>query len=224
MGDIQQFELIGTLAPRIQGPILEIGSKRYADPPISFDYRTLFPATTDYVGVDAEAGKGVDIVLDMTATSDVLREKLGARQYGSIICLSVLEHVKDIVSFSRNVEGLLKKDGMLVLSVPFAWEIHAYPGDFWRFTPEAVRYLFANVEFDPHLSQLHTDWGRTISLNDAGGDLNRWTMYFSAAERADRSALGRLRRVGFSLLRRVFGMKKNMLYSTMFDMVGFKKG
>ncbi len=41
MGDIQQFELIRTLAPRIEGPILEIGSKRYADPPISFDYRTL---------------------------------------------------------------------------------------------------------------------------------------------------------------------------------------
>jgi len=224
MGDIQQVELIRTLAPRIQGPILEIGSKRYADPPISFDYRTLFPAAAEYVGVDAEEGKGVDVVLDMTASREVLREKLGARLYGAVICLSVLEHVKDIVSFSRNVQDLLKKDGLLVLSVPFAWEIHAYPGDFWRFTPEAVRYLFANVEFDLGLSQLHTDWGRTMSLNDTGGDLNKWTMYFSAAERADRSARGRFRRVGFSLLRRVFGMKKNMLFSTMFDMVGFKKG
>jgi len=58
MGDIQQFELIRKLAPSIQGPILEIGSKRYADPPISFDYRTLFPTATDYIGVDAEEGKG----------------------------------------------------------------------------------------------------------------------------------------------------------------------
>jgi len=224
MGNIQQFALVKRLAPQMRGPVLEIGSKRYADPPISFDYRTLFPAGTDYVGADAEAGSGVDIVLDMTAGIEVLREKLGQRQYGAVICLSVLEHVKDIFSFSRNVEELLQPGGMLVLSVPFSWEIHAYPGDYWRFTPEAVRYLFANVDFDQHLSQFHTDWGRTMSLEDAGDDLNRWTMYFSAAERADKSARGRLRRVGFSLLRRVFGLKKNMLYSTMFDMVGSKEG
>jgi len=224
MGDIQQIELIRALAPRIQGPILEIGSKRYADPPISFDYRTLFPGESNYVGVDAEAGSGVDVVLDMTSSREVLDEKLGGRRYGAIICLSVLEHVKDIVAFSRNVEGLLKKGGILILSVPFSWEIHAYPRDFWRFTPAAVRYLFANIEFDPRLSQLHTDWGQTMSLHDAGGDLNKWTMYFSAAERADKSVRGRMRRVGFSLLRRIFGMKKNMLYSTMFDMVGYKKG
>jgi SAM-dependent methyltransferase len=224
MGDIQQYELIQTLAPRMQGPILEIGSKRYAGPPISFDYRTLFAASTDYVGVDAEAGTGVDIVLDMTASVEALREKLGTQQYGAIICLSVLEHVKDIMSFSRNVEGLLRRGGMLVLSVPFSWEIHAYPGDYWRFTPEAVRFLFGDVDFDLRLSRLHTDWGRNMSLLDAGGELNKWSMYFSAAERGDRSMRGRLRRVGFSLLRRVFGMQKNMLYSTMFDMVGFKKG
>jgi SAM-dependent methyltransferase len=224
MGNVQQIDLVKRLAPKMRGSVLEIGSKRYAEPPISFDYRMLFPVGTEYVGVDAEAGTGVDIVLDMTASIDILRARLGQRQYGAIICLSVLEHVKDIFSFSRNVEGLLRPGGVLVLSVPFAWEIHAYPGDYWRFTPEAIRYLFRNVEFDQRLSRFHADWGRTMSLEDAGDDLNRWMMYFSASERADKSALGRLRRIGFSFLRRAFGMKKNMLYSTMFDMVGFKKG
>jgi hypothetical protein len=223
MGDIQQIELIRSLSSRMQGPVLEIGSKRYGEPPISYDYRTLLPAGVPYTGIDAEPGLGVDRVVDMTADLPALREQLGDGQFNTIICLSVMEHVQDLISFTKNVDTLLGSGGMLILSVPFSWEIHAYPGDYWRFTPEAVRYLFANVEFDPRLSQLHTDWGRTMSLEAAGSDLNRWTMYFSAAERADRSARGRLRRVGFSLLRRMTGMKKNMLYSTMFDMIGFKK-
>lgn len=223
MGDIQQLGLIRTLAPRIRGPILEIGSKRYAEPPISFDYRTLFPAGTDYVGVDAEPGSGVDKVVDMAADIQAIQGQLGTKRFNTIICLSVLEHVKDIFAFARNVETLMQPDGMLIMSVPFSWEIHAYPGDYWRFTPEAVRYLFDNIDFDPRLSRLHTDWGRALSLEAAGGELNRWTMSFSAAERADRSLRGRMRRMSFSLVRRLLGLKNNMLYSSMFDMVGFKK-
>lgn len=222
MGDYQQIELIRELAPRIRGPILEIGSKRYAEPPISFDYRTLFSSEMEYVGVDAEPGSGVDKVVDMTAQVTTIRDQLGAKPFDTIICLSVLEHVKDIFGFARNVESLLHEGGMLILSVPFSWEIHAYPGDYWRFTPEAVRYLFGNIDFDLQLSRLHTDWGRTLRLQ-AAGDLNRWTMYFSAAERADRSIRGRLKRMSYSLVRRALGLKNNMLYSSMFDMVGFKK-
>ena len=223
MGDLQQVELIQKLAPRMSGPILEIGSKRYGEPPISYNYRTLFPAATSYVGIDAEAGDGVDVVADMTGDMDALRKQIGTQRVRSIICLSVLEHVLDIFSFARNVEALLDEGGMVILSVPFAWEIHAYPGDYWRFTPEAIRYLFSGIDFDPGLSQVHTDWGRTRSLATTGGDPNKWTMHFPAVERNDRSARGRLKRVGFSLLRRAVGLQKNMLYSTMFDMVGFKR-
>ena len=223
MGDIQQIDLIQKLAPRMSGPILEIGSKRYGGPPISYNYRTLFPAATSYVGVDAEAGEGVDVVVDMTTDIEALRKQVGAAPFRSVICLSVLEHVRDIFRFARNVEALVAEGGMVILSVPFAWEIHAYPGDYWRFTPEAIRYLFPAFDFDLHLSQVHTDWGRTMSLDAVGSDPNRWTMYFSAEERNDRTARGRLKRVGFSLLRRAVGLKKNMLYSTMFDMVGIKR-
>lgn len=223
MGDVQQYELIQKLAPRMQGPVLEIGSKRYGDPPISYNFRTVFPAATPYVGVDAEAGDGVDVVADMTADIDALRRQVGAAPFRSVICLSVLEHVRDIFRFARNVEALVEEGGTVILSVPFAWEVHAYPGDYWRFTPEAIRYLFPAFDFDPRLSQLHTDWGRTMSLEEAGSDPNRWMMYFSAEERNDRTARGRLKRMSFSLLRRAVGLKKNMLYSTMFDMVGTKR-
>lgn len=223
MGDVQQLELIKKLSSRMSGPILEIGSKRYGEPPISFDYRTLFPSSLKYVGVDAAPGTGVDVVADMTSNIDVLRTQLGQERFNTIICLSVIEHVPDIFAFARNVEELLDEGGMAVISAPFTWELHGYPGDYWRFTMEGIRYLFSSIDFDLQLSQLHIDGGDTVSLDEAGNDPNRWTMYFSAAERSNRSTLGRVKRVGFSLLRRAVGLKKNMFYSSMYDMVGFKK-
>ena len=159
----------------------------------------------------------------MTSSIDILRGKLGRERFNTIICMSVIEHVRDIFTFSRNVEALLDKGGLAVISAPFAWEVHGYPGDYWRFTAEGIRYLFPSIDFDPGLSQLHIDGGGTVSLDKAGSDLNRWMMYVSAAERSDRSLRGRVKRIGFSLLRRAVGLKKNMFYSSLFDMVGFKK-
>jgi hypothetical protein len=43
---------------------------------------------------------------------------------------------------------LLAPGGHLALSVPFAWVYHAYPDDYWRFTPQGVRKLFPRLEFD----------------------------------------------------------------------------
>jgi len=224
MGDIQQTELIKSLAGIMQGPILEIGSKRYGGPPIFFDYRSLFPNTMRYVGADIEAGEGVDVVIDMTADISTIKERLGGTQFKSIICLSVMEHVKDIVSFARNVESLLDQDGMLILSVPFVWEIHAYPDDYWRFTPGAVEILYPGVAFDPVLSCLHTDTGKHAPLSDVRDDMNKFVKMIYKPSRPGNTIESRLRIMTYSLVRRALGLGKNPLYNTIINMVGFKKG
>jgi len=35
----------------------------------------------------------------------------------------------------ESITALLEEAGTLFVSVPFAWHIHAYPSDYWRFTP-----------------------------------------------------------------------------------------
>jgi len=73
---------------RFQGPILEIGSRDYGS---TVNLRQLFP-DEDYIGIDMQAGKGVDRVLDLTLPFEAVDAALEGRRFGAVICLSVLEH------------------------------------------------------------------------------------------------------------------------------------
>jgi hypothetical protein len=97
---------------------------------------------------------------------------------------------------------MLREGGMTVLSVPFAWGVHAYPDDYWRFTPQAVKYLFPQLRFDDHESWMHTISGRRARL-DAGVDYNSFTFPPGMSNRE-------------------FGGFPWIIENTMFDMVGIK--
>lgn len=211
----------------MKGPILEIGSKRQGEPPLFYNYRTLFPKEIKYVGVDIAAGEGVDVVVDMTAEIGEIKSLLGDLRFNSVICLSVMEHVKDIYSFAKNVDAIMNPGAMIAISIPFVWELHAYPYDFWRFTPEAIEFLFPSIAFDLALSQLHTDSGKIVSLAEAKGDFNKYMKMLNLPrqkntieEKMKRSVM----RIGNDLRRNLLGLKKNTmpLYSTAFEMAGFK--
>lgn len=180
MGDIFQFEWVQSFAGELAGPVLEIGSKRYGGPPVFFDYRRIFPPGIRYLGIDMEPGEGVDQVLDMTSELEEIRRQLAGETFNSLICMSVLEHVKDIFSFARNMTALLNEGGTAILSVPFSWGIHSYPDDYWRFTPHAVRVLFPNMQFEDRRSWLHTASGRKKRL-DEPGDFNQFVTFPAAA-------------------------------------------
>jgi hypothetical protein len=216
MGDIQQIEFMKSLSPMMKGPILEIGSRRQGEPPLFYNYRTLFPREIEYIGVDIAAGEGVDVVADMTAEVGVIKSLLGGSRFNSVICLSVMEHVKDIYSFAKNVDAIMNPGAMIAISIPFVWELHAYPHDFWRFTPGAIEFLFPSIVFDPALSQLHTDSGKIASLAEAKGDFKKNTL----EEKMKRSVM----RIGNDLKRRLLGLQKDAipLHSTAFEMAGFK--
>ncbi len=42
------------------------------------------------------------------------------------------------------MERTLKPDGCLYISVPWVWEFHAFPSDYWRFSLPALDTLFPN--------------------------------------------------------------------------------
>ena len=63
MGDLNQLLFVQKNKDRVKGPILEIGSKDHGN---TQNLRSLFP-NFEYVGVDMEQGKGVDIALDFTS-------------------------------------------------------------------------------------------------------------------------------------------------------------
>ena len=174
MGDINHLTFIQGLIGRLKGPFLEIGSKDYGT---TQDLRSLFNKNGEYIGVDMEDGPGVDLVLDLTSEFSRIDTALGKNRFGTIFCLSVLEHCVDPFKMAQNLTQLLRPNGHICISVPFAWQIHGYPNDYWRFTPEGVKRLFPQIRFDMEHSMAATSKPKDFrALND---DLGKISFSFS---------------------------------------------
>lgn len=128
----------------LASPILEVGSlckgSTFRQRPW-MDNRTLRPDCA-FLGVDMEAGEGVDEVWEIGKMDFGRRER-----YGSLILSEVLEHVRDLDSFLDECAHVVKRDAHVLVTVPFAHHVHGFPDDYWRFTPEGLRVLFARHGF-----------------------------------------------------------------------------
>jgi len=138
---------------RFRGPFLEIGAKDYGS---TVNLRAMFPGET-YVGIDMAEGKGVDLTLDLTRPFEEIDAALAGRRFGTVFCLSVMEHCAQPFLMADNITRLLAPGGMLYVSVPYAWKFHGYPSDYWRFTPEGVKKLFPGLAFDMAEARTSTD-------------------------------------------------------------------
>lgn len=144
MGDAYQLQFVDRHKSEFRGPFLEVGSHDYGS---TQSLRTLFPGES-YLGVDANPGDGVDTPLDMTADLEEIDRLLEGRRFGTVFCLSVLEHCQQPFVMAERITQLLEPGGKACISVPFSWVFHAYPSDFWRFTHEGVKVLFPKLDFD----------------------------------------------------------------------------
>lgn len=95
------------------------------------------------IGVDMLAGPGVDLVLDL---EEPLPADLGL--FNHVECCSVLEHSRRPWLLAANIERAMAPGATLFVTAPFCWRIHAYPNDFWRLTPAAVRELFPGIVWE----------------------------------------------------------------------------
>lgn len=80
-------------------------------------------------------GKGVDRILDLH-NIDLPDASLAA-----VLCCDTFEHVEYPRRAIEEIHRVLKPDGLVVLTSVMNFPIHAYPNDYWRFTPEGFRSL-----------------------------------------------------------------------------------
>jgi hypothetical protein len=145
MGSINQLLFVQRHALELPGPYLEVGSKNYGN---TQDLRSVFRGRGEYLGADLEPGPGVDVVLDFTRPFAEIDTQLAGRRFGTIFCLSVMEHCMQPFTMAENLTRLLQSGGKLCISVPFAFQFHGYPSDYWRFTHEGIKALFPQLDFD----------------------------------------------------------------------------
>jgi len=126
----------------LPGPIYEFGALQVPGQEGDADLRPLFPGR-DYVGCDMRAGPGVDRVLNLHELD------LPSASVGAALSLDTLEHVEFPRKAMSELHRVLADGGIAVISSVMNFPIHAYPDDYWRFTPEAFRSLLR--EFDSSL-------------------------------------------------------------------------
>lgn len=110
----------------------------------------------DYGGTDQI---GLNVVRDMLAKGDLtnyhmldfdngidLREPIQGEKFDLGICMDLLEHVSNPFLVTKNIIDSLNPGAFLFVTAPFVWEIHGYPQDFWRYTPDGFGELFKDME------------------------------------------------------------------------------
>lgn len=123
-------------AKAAKGRTLVVGSKCYGKKP---DRRGLYE---DAVGVDLEEGEGVDVVHDMECPLPVW---LGT--FSHIDCCSALEHVRKPWLMAETIQDVMEPGATILVTVPFSWRLHNYPGDYWRVSAEGLAVLFPDIEW-----------------------------------------------------------------------------
>ena len=161
MGDRNQLLFVRKHAGHLHGPYLEVGSKDYGS---TQDLQQALVHEGEYVRVDMHPGPCVDVVADLAAPFAEIDAALGGARFGTVFCLSVLEHCEQPFVMADNLTRLLAPGGSVVVSVPFAWRFHGYPSDYWRFTHEGIKRLFPRLVFD-------SDKGAAATSRD--GDFRR---------------------------------------------------
>jgi SAM-dependent methyltransferase len=120
----------------LPGPVLEVGSYQVAGQS-GTDLRPLFPGR-EYVGLDVRPGPGVDVVGDVEALP------YPGGSFGTVLAVCAFEHVPHFWKGFAEVRRVLRPGGAFVVACPFYFHIHAFPSDYWRFTPAALELLLAD--------------------------------------------------------------------------------
>ncbi|MPZ57891.1 MAG: methyltransferase domain-containing protein [Rhizobiales bacterium] len=158
--------LMGEAATR--PPVYDLGTSGRFAKEIGL-VRHLFDETTYKAGgfqTDADGGaEACDFQCDLQALTGI-----ADGETGSVVCLSVLEHVADPQRAVNEIARVLRPGGLAIVSVPFFfsyhaksrrvtnpvydrrahWEIdssHTGYGDFWRMTHEGLALMFARAGF-----------------------------------------------------------------------------
>ena len=116
-------------------PIYEIGSFRVSGQEKLANMRPYFPVGMIFVGCDIRKGPGVDSIENAEHLS------MESDSVGTLICLDTLEHVQDTLQAMREFYRVLIPGGLCVITSVMNFGIHDYPSDYWRFTPEAFRFM-----------------------------------------------------------------------------------
>jgi SAM-dependent methyltransferase len=135
--------------------VLEVGSLD-----VNGSVRDFAPEGANWVGIDLEAGPGVDIVVDIP-----LSIPFPDNHFDFAIASSVFEHDSFFWSTLQEMARVVKSDGYIFITAPSNGVVHRYPFDSYRFYPDAGNSFVSWLVSQGHNAVLAESF---IALQDGG--------------------------------------------------------
>lgn len=95
-----------------------------------------------YRNTDIKQKQGVDIVLDITRPLPLPDEI-----FDSALLFNSLYIFEKPVEVLREINRILKKNGILLIITPFVFNLAPEPTDYWRFTNQGLRNILQKADF-----------------------------------------------------------------------------
>jgi len=141
------IEFLDSWKDKINGDVLDIGVGTWTYP------REIFSSRCNYTAVDCYSHPNIDIVGDI----ENLLDMFSTNSYDFIIITDVLEHVRKPWKALRDINALLRENGVLLMTSPFNYPLHGNKSvvDYWRFSQEGIHQLlveqgkFQQVKINP---------------------------------------------------------------------------
>lgn len=94
--------------------------------------------------VDVKPDEGVDMIADITQPAFASKY---ANAFDVVLCTNLLEHVEDIGAVARNLYAACRKNGYLLITVPYKYKKHLDPIDnMFRPKPAEIAAIFGPGE------------------------------------------------------------------------------
>jgi SAM-dependent methyltransferase len=129
---------IAAFAPQCTGKLIDIGCG-------SKPYRALFSGPYTGVEIDTAQTRAADYA-DVYYDGESL--PFANETFSTALCNQVLEHVFEPDQFLREIHRVVRPQGTLLLTVPFAWDEHEQPADFARYSSFGLRAIIQRNGFE----------------------------------------------------------------------------
>jgi len=129
---------------QLTGRVLDLGGHKQS----SYYHKIQSQMPIEVVNLDKEqtgthkVSSGADHVFDLEEAFP-----LGAEIFNAVICINVLEHIYNYRNLLTESNRVLRNGGTIHITVPFFFNIHGSPNDYFRYTRSALERMLTETGF-----------------------------------------------------------------------------
>ncbi len=140
----QKRTLITEIAKKhFHGKLIDIGCGEMPYKPVVMNNSRV----ANYIGVDIQ-NESYQQLVQPEVIWDGKHIPMPDNEADCAMLIEVLEHVPQPDQVLKEINRVMKRDGVCLVTIPFLWTLHDIPYDEYRYTPFALRRLAEQANFE----------------------------------------------------------------------------